>query len=39
MSEIGYELGFVEGAHFSRFFKKMSGQSASQFRDQGKIDN
>ncbi|MEO0788123.1 MAG: helix-turn-helix domain-containing protein [Bacteroidota bacterium] len=39
ISEIGYELGFVEGAHFSRFFKKMSGQSASQFRDQGKIDN
>lgn len=39
ISEIGYELGFMEGAHFSRFFKKMSGQSASQFRDQGKIDN
>lgn len=30
--EIGYELGFEEPAHFSRFFKKMQGESPSFFR-------
>ncbi len=30
--EIGYELGFEEPAHFSRFFKKMAGVSPSEFR-------
>ncbi len=31
-SEIGYELGFDEPAHFSRFFKKMTTQSPSDFK-------
>ncbi|WP_421796772.1 helix-turn-helix domain-containing protein [Haliscomenobacter sp.] len=31
-SEIGYELGFEEPAHFSRFFKKMAGQTPSAFK-------
>jgi AraC family transcriptional regulator, transcriptional activator of pobA len=31
-SEIGFELGFDELAHFSRFFKKMAGQSPTEFR-------
>ena len=30
--EIGYELGFGEAAHFSRFFKKMAGESPSEFK-------
>lgn len=30
--EIGYELGFPEPAHFSRFFKKMAGQTPSEFK-------
>jgi len=30
--EIGFELGFEEPAHFSRFFKKMSGVTVSDFR-------
>ncbi|MEM6396160.1 MAG: helix-turn-helix domain-containing protein [Bacteroidota bacterium] len=39
ISEIGYDLGFSESAHFSRFFKKMSGYSASKFRALGKMGN
>ncbi|MEL6390956.1 MAG: helix-turn-helix domain-containing protein [Bacteroidota bacterium] len=31
-SEIGYDLGFGEPAHFSRFFKKVVGKSPSQFK-------
>jgi len=31
-AEIGYELGFEEPAHFSRFFKKLVGESPSSFR-------
>jgi AraC family transcriptional regulator, transcriptional activator of pobA len=31
-AEIGFELGFEEPAHFSRFFKKMAGQSPTEFR-------
>ena len=30
--EIGYELGFTEAAHFSRFFKNMTNQNTSEFR-------
>jgi len=30
--EIGFELGFEEPAHFSRFFKKMAGITVSDFR-------
>lgn len=32
--EIAYELGFEEGAHFSRFFKKEVGLPPSEFKDQ-----
>ena len=32
--EIAYDLGFVEPAHFSQFFKKHVGLSPSQFRRQ-----
>lgn len=35
-SEIGYELGFEEVAHFSRFFKKMTSESPSQFKSNHK---
>ncbi|MEO9894125.1 helix-turn-helix domain-containing protein [Aurantibacter sp.] len=31
--EIAHELGFNDPAHFSRFFKKMTGYSPSQFRE------
>jgi AraC family transcriptional regulator, transcriptional activator of pobA len=30
--DIGFELGFEEPAHFSRFFRKMAGQSPRVFR-------
>ena len=32
VGEIGSEVGFDEPAHFSRFFKKMSGQTPSEFK-------
>ena len=32
INEIAYELGFKDPAYFSRFFSKMTGQQASQFR-------
>jgi AraC-like DNA-binding protein len=32
VGEIGFELGFEEPAHFSRFFKKMAGVTVSDFR-------
>jgi AraC-like DNA-binding protein len=31
--EIAYELGFNDPAHFSRFFKKMTQMSPSEYRD------
>jgi len=31
--EIAFELGFSEAAHFSRFFKKQTGQPPSAFRE------
>jgi len=31
-SEIGFELGFGEPAHFSRFFKKMAGITPTEFK-------
>lgn len=36
-SEIAFDLGFEEPAHFSRFFKKMEGQSPSDFKKQLKM--
>jgi len=35
--EIAYELGFNDPAHFSRFFKKMTNHTPSQYRDLNKI--
>ena len=32
INEIAYELGFKDPAYFSRFFSKMTGHQASQFR-------
>jgi AraC family transcriptional activator of pobA len=34
--EIGFELGFEEVSHFSRFFKKQTGQPPSDFKEQVK---
>ena len=34
VAEIGYELGFTEPAHFSRFFKSATGLSPSAVREQ-----
>jgi len=30
--ELAYELGFEESAHFNNFFKKITGQTPSEFR-------
>ena len=35
--EIAFDLGFNDAAHFSRFFKKMTGKSPSLYRDQAHI--
>lgn len=34
ISEIGYELGYNEKSYFSNVFKKKSGQTPSEFRDE-----
>lgn len=34
ISEIGYELGYNEKAYFTSVFKKRSGQTPSQFREE-----
>jgi AraC-like DNA-binding protein len=36
ISNIGYELGFDDANHFSRFFKMQSGQTAQVFRQQNR---
>lgn len=33
LKEIAFDLGFEELAHFSRFFKRMAGESPSQYRE------
>jgi len=30
--ELSYQLGFEESAHFNNFFKKITGQTPSEFR-------
>lgn len=35
--EIAYDLGFNDPAHFSRFFKKMTGFSPSRFKEKSKL--
>ncbi|PIB31357.1 transcriptional regulator [Maribacter sp. 4U21] len=37
--EIAFELGFNDPAHFSRFFKKMTGHSPSRFRETVVLSN
>lgn len=37
--EVGFELGFGEPAHFSRFFKKMAGVTPSDFKRLGRIQS
>ncbi|SFH16711.1 helix-turn-helix domain-containing protein [Pontibacter chinhatensis] len=36
IKEIGYSLGFEDRSYFSRFFKKMTGQTPEQFQKQAK---
>jgi AraC-like DNA-binding protein len=36
ISEIGYELGFNEKSYFTNVFKKKSGQTPSEFREEMK---
>lgn len=38
ISEIAYELGYNENSYFSNVFKKKSGQSPSEFREEMKND-
>jgi AraC-like DNA-binding protein len=34
IKEVGYELNFLEEAHFSRFFKRLTGVTPSAFREE-----
>ncbi|MCY1560698.1 Arabinose operon regulatory protein [compost metagenome] len=36
IQEVGYSLGFEDRSYFSRFFKKMTGQTPEQFQKQAK---
>ncbi len=36
VAKIGYQCGFSEPTHFTRFFKRIVGMTPSQFRNQNK---
>jgi transcriptional regulator GlxA family with amidase domain len=33
VAEIAYQVGYQDGSHFSRLFKKLLGQTPKQYRD------
>ena len=37
IAEIAYELGYNENSYFSNVFKKKSGQSPSEFREEMRV--
>ena len=37
MKEIAYDLGFLDSAHFSRFFKTFGGINFSEFKRGGVV--
>ncbi|MGF1909457.1 4-hydroxyphenylacetate catabolism regulatory protein HpaA [Vibrio kasasachensis] len=39
VSKVAYELGYHDPAYFARFFKKQTGETASEFRERKKRDS